>query len=272
MAAMMNGSYPACRDIDFSYELFICETDEADVGDNCSSSAHGLPPLPVCEDGTWNRTCYPKFTHDVGYHMNCVCRSLVRIPDDVGATYWSGLESLSPPVDGVFYTRPLMMAGGECITQELIKMGPVVVGYDLPDSVFTASSIWSDDYPPYKARLGDVIETGACAWFARLKVEDAEPWLGITLPMNYFIKGCVISKTCSTPRPITMITVTTSDDDVIWSDVTVDEDISTLYDFYESAAILFSRSYTSRYWKIFVFNGDPTYSSRLRADLIGFLP
>ena len=51
--------------------------------------------------------------------MNCVCQSLVPIPDDVKGIEWTALEGHSLTVDGVYScTRRLMMEGGECIREE----------------------------------------------------------------------------------------------------------------------------------------------------------
>ena len=267
MAAMLNRTHPPCRDKDLRFELPICEIGEDDVGDTCSASAQALPPLPACEDGTWNRTCYPVTTHNVNYHMKCMCHSFVHIPGDVRATYWSDLEALSPPVDGAFYTRRLMMEGGECIAQEFVKMGAVVKAYDLPDSVYTASSSYSSNVLPYKARLDAYIITGlkSCAWV--YASGDTDKWLGITLPKKYFIKGCVISRKCY-EKHVTMVTVTTSGDDATWRDVTVEEDLSARYDSDDAAYIWFSTIYTSRYWKIFMLS-ESHNNPRVKADLIG---
>ena len=62
---------------------------------------------------------------------------------------------MSPPVDGAFYTRRLMIEGRECIEQEFLKMGAVVKAYDLTDSVYrpTASSSYGSGFPSQKARL-----------------------------------------------------------------------------------------------------------------------
>ena len=273
MAAMMNGTYPECRNVDLRYELPICEVGEADVGDwpTRASSAERLPPLKMtCPDESWNRTCYPVPTDDVIYAFACVCSSAPDILNaaDVRDTTWSDLKAVSPPVDGVFYTRHLMIVGGECITQEFIKMGPVIQGYNLPDSVYTASSInvaSSNVYDPYRARL-DTIYTSGCGWVAG--VDDAGEWLGITLPDQYIIRGCVLVK-CSDSKYLTMVTVSTSDDDIIWRDVAVGKDISTRYDSDDAAYIWFSTRFTSRYWKIFTLSGS-LVSPRVKADLIGF--
>ena len=267
MAAMINRNYTLCRDVDFKFELPICEVKE-EVGDTSHHAADRLPALHTpCPDGTWNRTCYPRSTPGDVYHMNCVCQSFVPIPGDVRDTYWSDFETLTPPVNGVFYTRNLTMEGGQCITQELIKMGPVVSSYGLPDTVtvYTSSSIYSGHYYEYKARL-DFLEA-ACAW--RPSASDPDPWLGITLPNDYIIKGSLFDRTCFPDDYVTIATVSTSYDDVTWHVVADKEDVSTLYDADDQAYIWFTGSYISRYWKIYLKDGavDP----HVKADLIGSL-
>ena len=104
MAAMMNRTYPLCRDADLRFELPICELGEYDVSDTCRTTAGTIPCLKsTCPDGTWNRTCHPQLRNDVIYALSCACRSAVHIPDDVKATNWSGMETLSPPVGGAFF-------------------------------------------------------------------------------------------------------------------------------------------------------------------------
>ena len=254
----MNGTYPECRNVDLRFELPICEVGEADVGDwpTRASSAERLPPLKTpCPDGSWNRTCYPVPKDDVMYAFSCVCRSAGHIWNaaDVRDTYWSDLKALTPPADGVFYTRNLMMVGGECIAREFIMMGPVIQGYNIPDSVYNASST-DGAYDPFRAVLDDIY-SNRCGWTPG--VLDADEWLGITLPDQYTIRGCVIKK-CSGSKYLTMVTVSTSVDDIIWRDVAAGEDISTRYDSDDAAYIWFSTRFTSRYWKIFTLSGsDP---------------
>ena len=186
MRSMINRTLPLSRNINLTLITPVCNLDEHDMSDTCSTPAETLPFLPVCPDGSWNRTCYPVPTHNVNYHLKCVCHSFVPMTD-VRDTYWSDYEALSPPVDGAFYTSRLMMDGGECITRELIKIGPVVAGYNLPDGVYTASSVYSNQYKSYRAKITDYLEGGACGWVAH--GTDTDPWLGVNLPddWSYYI-------------------------------------------------------------------------------------
>ena len=120
-----------------------------------------------------------------------------------------------------------MMDGGECITRELIKIGPVVAGYNLPDGVYTASSVYSNQYEAYRAKLTDYLEGGVCGWVVH--GTDTDPWLGVTLPDDNIIGGAIISIRCHSHIYMTMATYSTSYDDVTWQMVAEREDLSTRY-------------------------------------------
>ena len=69
-----------------------------------------------------------------------------------------------------------------------------------------------------------------------------------------------------------MVTVSSSVDDIIWRDVTVEEDISRRYDCdYAAAYMRFSTRFTSRYWEIFTV-GVNAGAPKVKADLVGFQP
>ena len=186
--------------------------------------------------------------------------------NDVRDTYWSDYEALSRPIDEAFYARRLVMDGGECITRQLIKMRSIVAGYDLPDSVYTASSIFSGQFEPYRAKIADYSDGTNCEWVPL--GSETDPWLGITLPNDYTIRGAIISIQCLPDIYITMTTVSTSYDDVIWQVVAEREDLSTRYNDEQDAYIWFSTTHTSRYWKIYVIEISQD-NPRIKADLIG---
>ena len=164
MMAMMNRTYPLCRDADLTIKLPICEVNEDDTGDTCSLSPARFPCLKsACPDGSWNRTCYPGMRVGFLFAFTCVCRSLVSNLSAAKDTYWSEVGAMSPPVDEAFYYRSLMMGGGECITPEFWRWRPIVAGYNLPDNVYTASTDYGNGFVPYKARINGY-QTGTCAW------------------------------------------------------------------------------------------------------------
>ena len=267
---MLNGTYPACRDINITLKLPICEVDEDDVSDTCSSSTHTIPCLKSsCPDGSWNRICYPVPTDDVIYAFSCVCHSAVHIwnVDDVRVTYWSDWEQLDHPIDDAYFARSLMVEGGGCITREFIKMRLIVYGYNLPDSVYTASSTYSWHFSPEKARVN--IPGSHCAWVA--EYADNDKWLGITLPGNYITEGALVSRKCDPSKEHAgVVTVTTSYDDITWLNVSHRVDVSSLYDDDHNAYIWFPTRYTSRFWRIHINEFAGTGSNpRMVGDLIG---
>ena len=268
MAAMMNGNYTLCRDVNFKFESPICQVVAEYMGDPCNYTVGTFPALPACSDGTWNKTCYPVYTPGANYQMNCVCQSLVPIPDDVKDTEWTALEGHNLTVDGVYScSRRLMMEGGECIREELFKMRLVVSGYGLPDSVFSASSVLAG-YTPHMARIDNYFyenEGWKCSWIPLSN--DTDSWLDITLPHDYSIYGYVFNQLCDSGVRVAVVTVSTSYDGVTWQIVADEEAV--LWDADEVANIWLSRSYVSRFWRMYVIDKNTSGNVRVKTDLIG---
>ena len=274
LTALINRTYPSCDHRDFSIELPICQIDKENTVDTCYAPLGELPALPACPDGTWNRTCYPRTSPHMfqKIHMNCVCHSGVPTTDNIRETDWENWQHLDPPVNGDHYRRRLMM-DTECIGQELVKISlePIVKTHSLPDSVYTASSIYSvkNNHGPQRARIDNYI-TSPCGWAAN-SADKNNPWLAITLPTEYSVKGMIIKKRCDTSYTnqwVTMVTVSTSHDDVTYQDVVVREDLSAGYDADLTAYIVFTQVYTTRFWVIHVndYNDYPA----MKCDLLGF--
>ena len=273
MAALINSTYPSCDQRNFSIELPICQVYGENTVDTCYAPHGRLPALPACPDGTWNRTCYPKTSVDMIY-MDCVCHSVVQVTDNIRETHWENWQKLDLPVNGAYYRRRLVM-GTECIGQEFVKipLNPIVKAHNLPDSVYTASSFNKDKHEAYRARL-DKYLTWCCGW-APVPADLTNPWLAITLPTEYLIKGIMIQKRCDAPytyQYVTMVTVTTSHDDVTYQHVVAREDLSDGYDADITAYIVFTQVYTTRFWLIHVnaYNADGQYPyPTMKCDLLG---
>ena len=271
MAALINRTYPSCAQRDFSIELPICQIDKENRVDNGYVPHDRLPSSPACPDGTWNRTCYPRTSTDTTYeiHMECVCHLGVPTTDNIRESDWENWQHLDPPVNGSHYRRRLMM-DTECIGQEIIKISlePIVAIHSLPDSIYTASSYYNNDSVPYRARIDNYFNY-ICGWVPSSS-DFTNPWLAITLPTEYLIKGMVIKKRCDYPyafQHVTMVTVTTSHDDVTYQDVVVREDVAAGYDADVTAYIMFTQVYTTRFWLIHVnaYYDTPT----MQCDLLG---
>ena len=271
MAALINRTYPSCDQRNFSIELPICQITGENTVDTCYAPPGRLPALPACPDGTWNRTCYPRISQHMfqKIHMNCVCHSGVLVTDDIRETHWGNWQKLDPPVYGAHYRRRLMM-DTECIGQEFVKifLNLIVKTRNLPDSVYTASSFYQVNHEAKRARVDNYF-TACCGWAAGTS-DVINTWLAITLSTEYQIKGIMIKKRCDPPYTdqwVTMVTVTTSHDDITYQDVVVREDLSAGYDADITAYIVFTQVYTTRFWLIHV----NAYNNALvmKCDLLG---
>ena len=264
MMAMMNGTYPSCRDVDLSSKLAVCELGNDDDVTSLYGSTYIRANLHACPDGSSKKVCYPRIREGFDLFYSCVCRSGVQYPENVTTILWSSWEEITPPVEGVYYAIRLMIDGGECITREFILNKPIISGFGLPDSVFTASSNYNAINFPHQARFGAYFVT--CGWNAH--PSDTEPWLAITLPAaNYAISGVLIKKRCTIPEHfVKRVTISTSVDDVTWQDVIADEDLAYGSDIL--AGVWFSAGYTARYWKIIAKVFAPPHAS-MKCDLIG---
>ena len=268
MTALINRTYPSCDQRNLSIEMPICQIDYDNTVDTCHAPPGRLPALPACPDGTWNRTCYPRSSRNLK-SMECVCHSTVKMTDTVRETKWTNWEILDPPENGVHYRRRLTM-DTECIGQEFgtIHLKPIVSTHNLPDSVYTASSYWGNQHEAYRARIDNYL-TFSCAWLAN-RADLTNPWLAIALPTEYLIKGIIIKKRCDPPyayQHVTMVTVSTSHDDVTYQDVVVREDLSDGYNDDQSAYVVFTQVYPTRFWLIHV-NSFITEAA-MKCDLLG---
>ena len=260
MAALINQTYPSCDQRNFSAELPICQITGENTVDPCYAPPGRLPALPACSDGTWNRTCYPRISVNMIY-MDCVCHSVVQVTDNIRETDWENWQKLEPPVNGAHYRRRLMM-DTECIGQEFVKisLNPIVATHILPDNVFSASSEYGTKRVAYKARIDNYFDK-SCGWSPKA-TDTTNPWLAITLPTEYLIKGMMIKKRCDPPdtdQYVTMVTVSTSHDDVTYQDVVAREDLSAGYDADITAYIVFTQVHITRFWMIHVnaYNSYP---------------
>ena len=270
MAALINRTYPSCAQKDFPIELPICQIDKENRIDTRYVPLDRLPALPACPDGTWDRTCYPRTSTDMfEIHIECACHSGVSATDNIRESDWENWQKLDPPVNGVYYIRRLMM-DTECIGQEGIKipLEPIVATHILSDCVYTASSHYNSHSLAHRARI-DVYKSFICGWVPS-SADFNNPWLAITLPTEYSVKGMMIKKRCDFPNTfqhVTMVTVTTSHDNVTYQDVVVREDLSAGFYDGPTAYIVFTQVYNTRFWLIHVnaFYGAPT----MKCDLLG---
>ena len=274
---LVEESYMPCSEVDFHNQRLVCEIrsgeDEAKIERFGLSGCYGS--TLSCAEGVI-KTCMPLMTINT-LHYQCFChKPEVAIPA-VSDYYWSGWQNLTKRFRRFIYHRQLLINNRtDYVAEEYSRISTgvqyIVANNSLPDSVFTASSYWANNtaHSPKRARIDNYF-TSACAWAAAYKKYDFAPWLKITLPGEFEVIGVYIRQRCDIVQYPTVIDVTTSVDDVLWQDVVIEEDIATRYTDYDtqgSVSLWFPRSYTTRYWKIYIieYNRHPS----MKCDLIGY--
>ena len=275
---LVKGSYIPCSDVDFNIQSRVCkirtEEDEMKIERFGLSGCYGST-LSCTEVET--KTCMPLLTIN-NLHYQCFCSTPGDVNSVVSHYYWAGWQKLPKPFREFIYQRKLMINNGaDYVAEEYSRVSVdvqyVVADNSLSDSVFTASSHYNNKYdtPAKRARIDNYFSR-ACAWLAQDTSIDSAPWLQITLPVQFEVIGVYIKQRCDSNRlqyP-TVIDVTTSVDDTSWQAVVKGENIATRYSSYDkqgSVSVWFSRSYTTRYWKINIveFHDYPA----MKCDLIG---
>ena len=110
--------------------------------------------------------------------------------------------------------RRLMM-DTECIGQEFVTLlrTPIVSTHNLPDSVYAVSSYEDVDHEAYRARIDNYFTLiQSCLRMTSRPCKRRQ-----SMAPEYLIKGIIIKKRCDPPydnQYVTMVTVTTSHDDV----------------------------------------------------------
>ena len=268
--------YMPCSDVDFHNQRLVCEIrsgeDEAKIDRFGLSGCYGS--TLSCAEGDI-KTCMPLMTLNT-LHYQCFCHIPENTTPLVSDYYWSGWQNLTKRYRRFIYHRQLLVNNGtDFVAEEYSRISTgaqyIVANNSLPDTVITASSYWHNNirHTPERARIDNYF-TLACAWAADSRFDFA-PWLKITLPDQYEVIGVYIRQRCDHVQYPTVVNVNTSVDDVWWQDVVINEDIATRYtDYYTqgSVSLWFPRSYTTRYWKIYIveYVGHPS----MKCDLIGY--
>ena len=275
-AILAKDNYKRRKDVDYHNERLVCEIhsqeDEMKIERFGLSGCYGST-LSCSEDDI--KTCMPLMTINA-LHYQCYCH-LDEQGTVVSDYYWTLWEKLNNHFCSFIYKRNLVINNGhDYVAEEYRLFAPgvqyVVANNSLPDSVFTASSyfrLWSS-HAPERARIDNYFGN-ACAWAADNNDRDY-PWLKISLPNQYQVIGVYIKQRCDHLQYPTVIDVTTSVDDVLWQDVVRGEDIATRYSSYDkqgSVRVWFSRSYTTRYWKVYI--PERHVHPSLKCDLLSYV-
>ena len=271
-AILVNNNYPRCKDVDLHTQRLVCEIhsqeDEMKIERFGLSGCYGS--TLSCAEGDI-KTCMPLMTIN-SLHYQCYCHA-----DEAGTVnynyYWTQWKEMDEHFRGFSYNRRLVVDNVIDNVAEEYSHFPdilyIVANYSLPDSVYSASSQLNLLHAAVRARIDNYFDL-ACTWTARS--DDPYPWLKISLPSEYTITGVYIKRRCDNNRQYpTIVDVMTSEDDVIWQEVVLKENIATSYssnDRHGFVNIWFPHSYTTKYWKIYIFE-FAVYNS-MKCDLLGY--
>ena len=275
--SILSRRYPDCSQVDVASERVICEVnDQQDAtiltqrqgSDTCALSTYHT----ACPDGSFSKTCYPVNSGQSGYHYSCVCQSVLDLSMMEAVSYWGDWQAGS--WNQYVHRRQLLVGTPPtCIVEEYVKteLEYIISQNTLPDSVFSASSYFGGLHEPYRARIDNYFDF-ACSWVAG--DSDAERWLQISLTEDYLVRGIFLKQRCDflfADRWPTMISVTSSSDEVVWRDVITNHDVSSSYSSYDGqggATVWFQDADTNHYWKIYLVQYKVAPS--MKCDLIGY--
>ena len=274
-AILVNDDYPRCKNVDFHTQRLVCEIhsqeDEMKIERFGLSGCYGS--TLSCAEGDI-KTCMPLMTINT-LHYQCHCHS-----DEEGTTinynhYWSSWQMLNERFRKFRYNRQLMIDNGNnYVAEEFSRNFPsifyIVANNSLPDYVYNASSEYQwGGHGVERARIDNYFNS-PCTWAA--DSSDPYPWVKISLPTKYTIKGVYIKRRCDNYGQYpAIVDVMTSEDDVMWQEILVRRNITTSYSSNDSHGfvnIWFPHSYTTKYWKIFIFKFVSHAS--MKCDLLGY--
>ena len=272
---LVRHNYTRCKDVDLHTQRLVCEIhnqeDESKIERFGLAGCYGS--TVSCPEGDI-KTCMPLVTLNT-LHFQCFCHLDEETTTIFPDYYWSPWGKLTEHFRESVYRRELVIDNSVDYAAEeyrvfLPTFQYVVSDNTLPDTVYSASSIFSNDkrFAAKRARLDNYMDFGCC-WAAAGSYPPA--WLKISLPGNYEIVGIFIRQRCDDFQYASVVDVTTSADDVLWQDVVVGENIATRYSSYDmqgSVSVWFSRSYTTLYWKIYIVESAAHPS--MKCDLIGY--
>ena len=267
---LLSQSFQACKSVDFRQDRFICDIHSEEDENNlvCLGIATCKMPVTLCPDDSINKTCYP-FKDDNYLSYQCICHCKRRAESIVPVIEWTTWMISTQPYHTFRSERSLIVPSLDwTVLQEFSHYRPskvYIISNDKlsPSSVYSASSVHSDVYDPYKASIDTTGEH--CSWASK----QNPSWLQMTLPTEYVVFGAYIKQRCDYLQYPTRVKITRSADGASWQTVIESEDLS--YDFYDtqgSCSVWFAQTYRDRFWRIHVLAFY--HHASMRADLIGY--
>ena len=267
--AVINQPSPQCSEVNLLTERLVCQVTSADDTESIEKYVKSICQFTSCTVDEVTQTCQPVMTRNT-LEYKCHCGSSAISPSHVPQSQWTNWQKLDKHFREFIYTRKLVLTSDKtvCLAEEFNRrpVRYIVSYYNMPDSVFSASSEWKTAYGSHLLRFDLSVK---CGWIS--SGGDSNPWISITLPGDYVVLGVLIVKGCDEPeqvsyvRSISMLAAGTN-----WMDVVSDVDISDMYSAGDkgSVTILFPQPYTNTHWRMGV-NGPASYA-QMQCDLVGF--
>ena len=265
---LLSQNFQTCKNVDLENSRLICEIHSIEDENNlvCLGLSNCKMHVTLCPVGSINKTCFP-LRDDNSLSYMCICHSGRRAESIVPLTEWTTWMTSTNPYQSFIHEMSLIVPSLDLtVSQEFCQPTKVYIIflYNLPDSVFSASS-WHGGHDAYKANLN---VDASCSWVGN----DQSPWLQMTLPSQYVVVGTVIKPRCDRccrQHYVTRVKISTSVDGVNWETVIESEDvIHDVYNGFGKCSVWFPRSYTNRYWRIHVLSFQN--HSSMKSDLIGY--
>ena len=172
LSVLMN-STESCADMNLTTQRRVCRVLGADDGRHLLSGGNGHNvncnrSISLCPDGSLNKTCFP-LSASKSINYRCICHSIL---DHLGYKFeatqalWSPWQQLTGYTKGFNYNRELYMeSSSECLLEEYASWIHLISEYQLPASIFIASSAWDTSHAPYRARIDSYFDY-AWSWAA----------------------------------------------------------------------------------------------------------
>ena len=272
LSVMMNSTETRCADINLTTQRRVCKVLSEDDGRHllCGGKGHNdncNRPISLCRDGSLKKTCFP-LSASKSINYGCICHSILDhlgYKSEAKQDSWSPWQRLTGHTKGFKDTRKLYMdSSSECLLEEYTTFENIISEYQLPDSIFSASSLnHFSGNAAYRARI-DMYNERPCGWAA--KGEGTSEWLQIQLQQIYIVWGILIKKRCDEfVQYPTAVTVKTAEEDLQWQDVIMNQGLQYTGD---EATLWFHKSYTKPIWRVYIkaFHDHPA----MQCDLKGF--
>ena len=275
LSVMMNSTETRCADINLSTQRRVCkvlsEDDEKKL--LCGENGRDVDcnrPISLCPDGSLNKTCFP-VSDSNSIHYMCLCHSAGdQYTFTTNKPPWSPWQTLTGHKKGFGFTRRLYMdSSSECLVEEYDSqiVVNIISEYQLPDSIFSASSTYSSTpsvpHAPYRARIDNYF-TRPSSWVSGST--GTSEWLQIQLQQSYSVGGMLIRKRRDLyVQYPTSVTVKTAKGDLQWQNVILNQNLQYKDD---DAILWFPMLYTTPVWRVYInaYHGYPS----MKCDLRGF--